>query len=273
MAAPTAGASKLDMSPEGLWNSMGTMARVITVFLLIMAVASLTVFIERLYVYLRTRSRSREFALASGNALDRRSYDEVQLLAKKHEGSMLAEMVGGSLEVFTKAVKDVAAGVRNHLPPVELARRELARRLEAHAAKLRRGLPILASVSSVAPFVGLFGTVVGIITAFEGIGNEGSGGLGAVSAGIAEALAVTGVGLGVAIPAVLGFNFLQTLAERIELALATAASELGDHLENSHGSGDGGGGHGPAHSGLPSDEHLKIPSVEVGSISPAGSVT
>jgi len=266
-----AAAAKLDLSPEGLWNSMGTLARIVTVFLLIMALAALTVFIERLYVYLRTRQRSREFAVASGAALDRRDYVTVTTLAKRHEGSMLAEMVGGALEVFTKAVNDAASGVINHLAPVELARRELSRRLETNAAKLRRGMPILASVSSVSPFVGLFGTVVGIITAFEGIGNEGSGGLGAVSAGIAEALAVTGVGLAVAIPAVLGFNFLQSFAERLELALATAASELGDHLENAHGNGDGGGG--TAHSGRPSDEHLAVPSVGVGSISPAGSVT
>ena len=267
LAAATA--TKLDLSPEGLWNQMGTMARVVTVFLLIMAVASLTVFIERLVLYLRTRAKSRAFALASGGALDGRRYEEVKGLAKTHDGSLLADMVSGALDVFTKAVRDVTGGVTNHLPPVELARRELARRLEAHAAKLRKGLPILASVASVAPFVGLFGTVVGIITAFEGISNEGSGGLGAVSAGIAEALAVTGVGLAVAIPAVLAYNLLQTMAERIELALATAASELGDHLENAHGGGTGTSGH----SGAPSAEHLNIPSVEVGSIGAGGGVT
>ena len=269
MAAP-AGASKLDLSPEGLWNSMGSLARIITVLLLIMAVASLTVFIERLVLYLRTRKKSRDFAVASGAALDARRYEEVKGLVKTHEGSLLADMVGAALDVFTRSVKEVTSGVKNHLAPVELARRELARRLDAHAARLRRGLPVLASVSSVAPFVGLFGTVVGIITAFEGIGNEGSGGLGAVSAGIAEALAVTGVGLGVAIPAVLGFNLLQTMAERIELALATAASELGDHLENAHGGGTGGTG---GHSGAAADQHLSVPSVEVGSIAAGGGVT
>ena len=98
-------------------------------------------------------------------------------------------------------------------------------------------MSVLASVGSVAPFVGLLGTVVGIITAFQGIAASGSGGLSSVSAGIAEALIETALGLAVAIPAVLAFNYLSTQIAHEELALTTSAGELIDTIEG-WGEGD-----------------------------------
>jgi len=92
-------------------------------------------------------------------------------------------------------------------------------------------LAVLASVGSVAPFVGLLGTVLGIISAFQGIAATGSGGLSSVSAGIAEALIETALGLSVAIPAVLAFNYLSTSIARDELTLTNAAGELVDRIE------------------------------------------
>ena len=100
------------------------------------------------------------------------------------------------------------------------------------SSDVRRGHNILASVGSIAPFVGLLGTVVGIIAAFQGIAKEGSGGLGAVSAGIAEALIVTAIGLIVAIPSVLAFNFLSARCDALLLALDQAKGEFLDYLEN-----------------------------------------
>src|SRR4029077_8045875 len=96
----------------------------------------------------------------------------------------------------------------------------------------------------VAPFVGLVGTVLGIISAFQGIVATGSGGLSSVAAGIAEALIETALGLAVAIPAVLAFNYLSTTIARDEMALNTAAGELLDTIDGwverdvqTHGSG------------------------------------
>ena len=96
-------------------------------------------------------------------------------------------------------------------------------------------MSVLASVGSVAPFVGLLGTVVGIIAAFQGIATSGSGGIAAVSAGIAEALVETALGLLVAIPAVLFFNWLTGRVNLVELALDRSASELLDEMENHYG--------------------------------------
>ena len=92
-------------------------------------------------------------------------------------------------------------------------------------------MSLLASVGSVAPFVGLLGTVVGIISAFQGIAATGSGGLSSVSAGISEALVETALGLAVAIPAVLAFNYLSTAITADESKLSRAAGEMLDNIE------------------------------------------
>src|SRR5690606_3389753 len=91
---------------------------------------------------------------------------------------------------------------------------------------------VLASVGSVAPFVGLLGTVVGIIGAFEGIGASGSAGLGSVMTGISEALIETAFGLLVAIPAVLFYNYLTAKVTTAELALSLSTGELLDELDS-----------------------------------------
>jgi biopolymer transport protein ExbB len=94
---------------------------------------------------------------------------------------------------------------------------------------------ILATTGSVAPFVGLLGTVVGIIAAFQGIASSGSGGIGAISAGISEALIETALGLLIAIPAVLFFNYLSAKINGVELSLARSTGEFLDELESHHG--------------------------------------
>jgi biopolymer transport protein ExbB/TolQ len=98
---------------------------------------------------------------------------------------------------------------------------------------LSRGLPVLATVSTSAPFVGLFGTVFGIITAFQQMADPskgGGGGLATVSAGISEALLTTAVGLGVAIGAVWFYNYFTTRLEDIGNLIDDATGELADRL-------------------------------------------
>jgi biopolymer transport protein ExbB/TolQ len=103
---------------------------------------------------------------------------------------------------------------------------------ERELAGLRRGLPVLATVASSAPFVGLFGTVGGIITAFQKLADptRGGGGIGSVSAGIAEALITTAVGLAVAIIAVWFYNFFTNKVDDLTLDIDETASELCDSI-------------------------------------------
>jgi biopolymer transport protein ExbB/biopolymer transport protein TolQ len=95
---------------------------------------------------------------------------------------------------------------------------------------MKKGLSTLATIGATAPFVGLFGTVVGIINAFKGMATTGSGGIGAVAGGIAEALVTTAFGLFVAIPAVWFYNYFQNKTDLLDIEMANASSELVDHF-------------------------------------------
>ncbi len=209
---------------------MGPFAMLIAGTLIAMAIASLAVFVERLFALARSRARSRALAVTAAELLGRDAHHELVRVADASRGSHLASLLATGMRTFLSAREKPG-----QLGAVEITRRELIRKTEAVNAEVRRGMSVLASVGSVAPFVGLLGTVVGIIDAFQGIAKEGSGGLGAVSLGIAEALVVTALGLLVAIPAVLAFNYLTTQSEKIMLAIEQARGELLDYLENRHG--------------------------------------
>jgi biopolymer transport protein ExbB len=210
-----------------VFEEMQPFAMAIVATLGLMFVAMISVLVERLFVYFRSRRSSRKFAAAAGPLLEAQNHDGLMKLARDYPSSHLAQLLASGLKTYTAAVR-----TPGELGAMELTRRELLRKSEAVSADVRRGHNVLASVGSVSPFVGLLGTVIGIIAAFQGIAAEGSGGLGAVSAGIAEALIVTALGLLVAIPAVLAFNFLSAKADQLLLALEQSKGEFLDYLEN-----------------------------------------
>jgi biopolymer transport protein ExbB len=211
-----------------LWEHLGWPALIVAGVLVVMGVASLAVFVERLVALRRSRAASRAFAATVARDLRPGAVDRVIAEADRFTTGHLARLVRFGLVMY----RDARAGLDGPgLTPVESMRRELERRIEEIVADLKAGLPVLASVGSVAPFVGLLGTVLGIITAFRGIAETGSGGLSAVSAGIAEALVETALGLAVAIPSVLAFNCVATQIAHDQLALTNAAGELIDKVE------------------------------------------
>jgi len=213
-----------------VFRSMQPFAMAIVAVLVLMAMGALSIVVERLLVFFRSRRQSKTFGAQAAGLLEQRDLAGVVMLAGKYDGSHLATMLTAGTKAYLSAVAKPG-----ELGAVELARRELARQADGVYADVRRGMSLLASVGSVAPFVGLLGTVVGIIGAFQGIAAEGSGGLGAVSAGISEALIVTAIGLIVAIPSVLAFNFLSGRADTLLLALDQARGEFLDYLENQPG--------------------------------------
>jgi biopolymer transport protein ExbB len=211
-----------------IWASMGLPSKVIALFLLLMATMSLAVVVERHVTLLRGANETRRFLGRVLPYLADGGYEDAFKVAD-----------ASRLSPFARIAKPVLGKLNGagdgKLTPVELAQREAERQKEAVGMELRRGMGVLASVGSVAPFVGLLGTVVGIISAFQGIATTGSGGLGAVSAGIAEALVETALGLCVAIPAVLFFNQLNTKINTLEAELGRRTGELLDELETKHG--------------------------------------
>ena len=218
----------MNLSLIEIWHTMGIPAKVVGLFLVVMGMASLTVFVERLLALRRSRAASRKFATGAAEGMAGGLIEHTIEQAGEYQHGHLPRLVRSALTVYVDArAGDDVTG----LTPVERTRRHVTRRLEEIGADLRRGMSVLATVGSVAPFIGLLGTVLGIISAFQGIASTGSGGLSSVAAGISEALIETALGLAVAIPAVLAFNFLSTVIAGDELALQTAAGELIDSLE------------------------------------------
>ena len=156
-----------------IFHEMDTMARVVTLALLIMGVASLSVFFERLVTYWRSRRQSKLFARIAAEFVARREYHRLVDRVKDFPVSHLARMFSRPLSLCVALVDQKG---NEAAATVELVRREVQRQHEEAGADLRRGLGVLASVGSVAPFVGLLGTVVGIIAAFTKISVTGSGG-------------------------------------------------------------------------------------------------
>jgi biopolymer transport protein ExbB len=223
----------MSFNPIHIWASMGPLSKAIAIVLLLMATMSLAVVVERHVQLLRGALSTKKFLRQVLSFLDAEDYVGASKLAEGHKLSPFAKLV-------EPVLRKLASHDEKKLGRVELARREAERQKEAVGEDLRRGMSILASVGSIAPFVGLLGTVVGIISAFQGIAATGSGGLGSVSAGIAEALVETALGLMVAIPATLFFNQLNNKINIVEADLSRRASELLDELENVHGSRDSG---------------------------------
>ncbi len=217
----------MELSLIEIWESMGILARLVAIGLLGMGVASLAVSFERLFILMKVDRDGLQFATRSRSLMNSGELGDVKTLARTFPKNPLAKMTLRGIETY-EAQGDTPQAV-------EFTRRDLGRQLEELASEARRGMGLLASVGSTSPFIGLFGTVIGIITAFQGIAAAGGGGIGAVSAGIAEALIVTAVGLFVAIAAVLFFNYLSGRMDRLDTRMQHSAGELIDYLERNHG--------------------------------------
>jgi biopolymer transport protein ExbB/biopolymer transport protein TolQ len=215
----------MDFGPLALWQSMGGIAKAVSVLLFAMSIYSLTVAVERWLVYRWAGKQSLEFARQSTQFLKQNRPQDAIAAARKYKHSHLAKVVAAGLLEFQN---------ESQISPlqgedvIEAARRAIERATLVTTADFKRGTGGLATIGATAPFVGLFGTVVGIINAFKGMAITGSGGLGAVSAGIAEALVTTALGLFVAIPAVWLYNYFAGKVERFGVEMNNSSSELLD---------------------------------------------
>jgi len=208
---------------------MGLFARLIVAVLGVMSVASLVVMAERLIVFNRSRSESRNFAEKMAVTLQK---NDLMTVAGQKIGDKvghLGRVIGAgllALRASTDKDKDLQ---------VESVARALERQAQREVQSLKRGLGLLATVGSTAPFVGLLGTVMGIVNAFQSMALTGSGGLGTVSAGIAEALITTAFGLLVAIPAVMAYNYLQGWVDARAVDISESSNEFLDLVAKSAG--------------------------------------
>jgi biopolymer transport protein ExbB/biopolymer transport protein TolQ len=213
-------------NPIALWNQMGVFAKAIVVILFIMSAWSIGVMIDRWFAFNAARKQSRAFAPAVAGALREGKIDEAIRVAERNKKSHLAKVVTAGLQEF-RAHSESA-----EIPgeEIEASKRALERAEAIVHAELKRGLGGLATIGSTAPFVGLLGTVAGILNAFIGIQNQKATGLAAVAGGIAEALVTTAIGLFVAIPAVWMFNYFTNKVEAFDVEMDNSSSELIDYF-------------------------------------------
>jgi biopolymer transport protein ExbB/TolQ len=209
-----------------MWAAMGAVAKTVAIVLIAMSIVSIYMLIERLLVFSRAKKKSREVApkladlLKAGNLKDALSLSS----KKDYKGSHLARVTAAGIQAILEG-KDAKLSIEEQ---IETAARGAERSKTLFNQELRRGLAILATIATSAPFIGLFGTIFGIINAFRGMQLTGSGGIGAVAGGIAEALVTTAVGIGVAVLALWVFNILNSRIEVFDAEMANTESQVVD---------------------------------------------
>ena len=213
-----------------LWEQMGWSVKALMGVLAIMSMWSVGVFFERLFTFSQAGKQSKMFAPQVAKHLkDGKLKDAIAVSgSKNYKYSHLAKVVQAGLQEYqfqqdsgvTLEKDDVVDGVR----------RAIQRASALVAADLKKGMAVLATIGSTAVFVGLLATTLGVINAFQGIATTGSGGLGAVSGGISEALVGTAVGLFVAIPAGWFYHFLTGRVEYLNVEMDNSSSEMMDYF-------------------------------------------
>ena len=213
-----------------MWEQMGIVAKIVAFVLVFMSMWSFGVSIERYYTFYQARKQSKLYApqvakhLKEGRLKDALAVSQ----AKTYQYSHLAKVVLAGLQEYQ--FQQDTGGSLNRDDIVDTVRRAIQRATALTANDLKKGIPSLATIGATAPFVGLLGTVVGVINAFAGIGSSGSAGLGAVSQGISEALIETALGLVVAIPAVWLYNYFTGRLEYFNVEMDNSSSELVDYF-------------------------------------------
>jgi biopolymer transport protein TolQ len=187
----------------------GPVAKAVLIILALFSIVSWALIVEKWWQFRRVRSHSIGFLRVFREG---RRPSAVLAAAKKLRESPLASLymaayheIAGIPELVDRVLDEVDDGL--NADRLEAVNRALRRTAGHEVARFERYLPFLATTASATPFIGLFGTVWGIMAAFHGIGQQGSASLAVVAPGISEALIATAAGLGAAIPAVIGYNY------------------------------------------------------------------
>ena len=209
-----------------MWQAMGAVAKTVAILLIFLSVISLYLFIERQLVFAKARRKSKQVAPKLADLLKRGQVQEALTLSSKKDfrGSHLARVTAAGIHEFFEG-KEANLSLEEQ---VETAQRGCERAATIFTQELKRGLNTLATIATSSPFIGLFGTIAGIINAFRGMALTGSGGIGAVAGGISEALITTAFGIGVAIIALWCYNFLVTKIDTYGAEMSNTSSQIVD---------------------------------------------
>jgi len=216
---------------RSMLEHMGGVAWGTVITLTIMSVYSIGVMIERYYTYTKATTQSRKYAPMVARFLKQGKIKEAidASRGKEVKHSHLAKVLVVGLQEW-QYQHELGEAEADKEAAVDAAKRAIQRATAVNLSDMKRGLGALATIGSTAPFVGLFGTTFGIINAFQGMAMTGSGGIGAVSAGISEALVTTAYGLFVAVPAVWAYNYFSGKVEGFNVEMDNSSSELLDYF-------------------------------------------
>ncbi len=209
-----------------LWGHMMWFAKGIAFVLFGMSIWSLSVFVKKWWELRKAQAETRKFAPEFSQFLEEDNISEAINLSERYKRSHVARVLGGALAEVKPLIQDGSVSVND----INSAERAVEREMLMTLTDMKRGNGILATVGATAPFVGLLGTTMGIVNAFQGMAVSGSGGIGAISAGVSEALLTTALGLLVAIPAVWAFNYFQVKIENLAAEMTYTSKEFIDYL-------------------------------------------
>jgi biopolymer transport protein ExbB len=221
----------MNMSLVEMWESMSLAVQLNTIFMVILSMYSVYVIVEKWLTFRKGTRQSYSYVLALRDFLEKRRIDDAIKAAKIHKASPVAKVVESGLSAYKQgrdALENEGPEDVGDFDLVDSVNRALERVKERETAGMRKRLGGLATVASIAPFVGLFGTVLGIISAFSLL--EGGGGIDIIGPGIAEALISTAFGLLVAIPAAMFFNYYTGRVENIVVDMNDVSSEFIDYV-------------------------------------------
>jgi biopolymer transport protein ExbB/TolQ len=211
-----------------MWQAMGAVAKTVAIILIFLSVVTIYLFIERQLVFARAKRKSLQVAPKIADLMKKGQLKEALAVASKKENksSHLARVTAAGIEEFLSS-RETNLSLEEQ---IESAQRGCSRAQAIFTQELKRGLSVMATIATSSPFIGLFGTIFGIINAFRGMAMTGSGGIGAVAAGIAEALITTAFGIGVAIIALWTFNTLNSRIDVYNTEMENTTSEIVDYF-------------------------------------------
>jgi len=215
----------MDWNLMSMLHSMSVTAKGVGVMLLLMSAISIGLAVERGLRYAVARNHTRVFAQQVTPVLEEGKLDEAISIGVRNKKSPVASMVATGLAEFQSGPAHASS-----TELIDAAERGLERSVATIHAELKRGLSGLATIGSTAPFVGLFGTVVGIMNAFRASAPGKAAGIQSVASGISEALVTTALGLLVAVPAVWCYNYFTTKVENFDVEMENSSMELVSYL-------------------------------------------
>lgn len=217
-------------SPLGSLSSLGAVSKVILFVLFVFSVVSWAIMIYKWRVFRRSEGEDQRFLSSVAKLTD---VEEMRRQARRAAGeSPAAVLLSGVLDRIpgagdgAKPGKEKAAGLEISQNDRHFLEKAVVYIVQGQLAKMESYLPFLATTGNIAPFVGLLGTVLGIIDSFKEIGQQGTASIAAVAPGVSEALVATAAGLFAAIPAVIGYNYFLSRIRRTAFRLETFSVEV-----------------------------------------------